>query len=86
MSLCRHTAGLNQQVKVVGHQRPSQTARRGLPSEPEEPVQKTIPAKFILEDTLTLYPPADDVMQRTACDDAGASGHGALTITGHNPY
>ena len=69
--------GAQQQVEMVGNQRPGKTARLGLLEHPAQPLDKIIAVLVVGKDLFALDTLDNDMMQRSGGVDAGLSGHAA---------
>jgi hypothetical protein len=82
--LDRRGAGPQQQMEVVGDQRPGLTNALGFFQHTPETPKELLSIAIIPENLPALDPPADDVLQRTRCVDARSSWYGSLHIPKHH--
>ena len=67
--------GAQQNMKVIGHQRPCKTAGLTVAQNTTKPIQKIIAVAVVSENFPALYSSDDDVMQRTWGIQSGFTWH-----------
>lgn len=67
-----------QQVEMVGHQRPCVTGRLGFNQNRLKPFEEIIPVEISPKNSPPLYSPANDMVQRTSSINASFAWHVAL--------
>ena len=72
----RLTAGAQQEVGVVAHQRPRVTGGLRLREMARQPFEKILAVFIIFKNRCTVYPSNDDVMQGPRGIDASLTRHG----------
>ena len=70
-----HPRGLEQQMRVIGHERPRVAGRGGLPEDPPEPLQEGVPVPIVPEELPALAPPDQNVLEGARGVNASLTGH-----------
>jgi hypothetical protein len=83
--LDRHAAAPQQQMEVVGDQRPCVTNTLAFFQHTPETPKELLSIAIVPKNLPPLDPPADDVLQRTRCVDARSSWHVSPHTTELNP-